>query len=242
MTNLAKTAFVTLAILLIDQNAFAVKPRYSAMPKTLTLPEWQYPVWVDASVALLDGKPNTALLGPSASRLAEILSSPLDNGCHAVGPVYSQVAYPEPRDTLNDAVTHSRSNVLGLITGSAYGFYGGVAGQLFRVAPVRTFGEPVPSGPLYFFVPSGRFKIGDDEICKYDSSYAQPPSVGGEVFLFVGRAISNTVFNVSAEDVVPVDARGALSLPARFSGKAAVSNRDDLVRRILREKTEWVER
>jgi hypothetical protein len=179
------------------------------------------------------------LLGPSASRLAEILASPQADGCHAVGPVYYEVIYPPARDTLNDAIVHSRSNVLGRITGSAYGFYGGVPGRLFRLVSLRTFGEPVPEGgPLYFFVPTGRFKVGNDEICKYDSAYPQAPSAGGEVFLFVGRPIGNAIFNVTAEDIVPVSANGSLSLPPRFSTKTRLSRREDQLPQILREKPE----
>src|SRR5437870_4884427 len=108
MTPIQKTMIAIIVLLLTVSGLFARTSATIAMPKTLALPDTQYPIWVDASLALVNGKPNAELLGPSASRLAEILSSPLDNGCHPVGPVYFEIAYPPKRDTLNDAIVHSR--------------------------------------------------------------------------------------------------------------------------------------
>lgn len=219
----------------LSAEAASTTPR---MPQILPLPDLDYPIWVDASLALKGGRPDPELLGPSANRLNEILSSPLENGCHAVGPVYFQIAYPEPRETIDDAIVHSRSNILGRVTGSSYGFYGGIPGQLLRVTPERIFGEAVLARSLFVFVPVGRFKVGNDDICKYDPAYAEAPAVGGEVFLFVGRPINGSIFPVGAEDIVPVTAKGILVLPRRFSQNANSHRREDLLQHIVSAKAE----
>jgi hypothetical protein len=79
----------------------------------------------------------------------------------------------------------------------------------------------------------GRFKVGNEEVCAIDPRFAEPPVAGGEVFLFVDRTRNGPFFNVTAEDVVPVDARGALRMPAKFSATEHDVTRDELLDRIV---------
>jgi hypothetical protein len=48
-------------------------------------------------------------------------------------------------------------------------------GQLLQVEPVVSFGSRLTQPRYYFFVPVGRFNVGDAELCKTDSRYAEPP-------------------------------------------------------------------
>src|SRR4051794_7986297 len=84
--------------------------------------------------------------------------------------------------------------VLARVTGKAYGFFGGIPGQLLRFSPTKAFGRRLQtSSPAYYvFMPIGRFSVGNTEICKSDIRYAEPPEIGGEAFLLLGGQRGNS--------------------------------------------------
>ncbi|HXO41571.1 MAG TPA: hypothetical protein VN999_08995 [Thermoanaerobaculia bacterium] len=240
------------------------------MPKTLSLPHQALPIWAEASVAVsADGEPNPTVWGQEPTRIHEILTTPADDpiyfngkivryqneqsapGCRDVGTTYFD--YPEPprRGTVDEAIADSAVAVLGRVTDKAYGFSSGQPGQLFQIEPVRSYGYPLTQARYYFFVPVGRFTVGGVTICKTDERYAEPPDVGSEVFLFVGKPEDTTgvyFFVYSAGDVVPVDPDGSLRLPPQYTANeqqgtapraSALRTRSDLLARIQALRANW---
>lgn len=198
------------------------------------------PIWAEASVVLTeDGVPNPAVWGDDTGRIREILETPADGpiyyngkivgysgvpnpqpGCRNVGQTYVDYVEPPPRATLEDAVTHSQVALLGRVTDRAYGFSGGAPGQLLQIEPVRSFGHALSQARYYFFVPIGRFSIGGVTICTTDWRYAEPPDIGGEVFLFVFDPVdpAGVLLHVmDAGDIVPVNPDGSLRLPRQYA-------------------------
>jgi hypothetical protein len=207
------------------------------MPKTLTLNHAALPIWIDASVAITEkGEPNRAVWGEYTGRITELLQKPASGGCLDVGPAFEETPLPPPRAKLDDAVTHSDVALLGLVTDKAYGFYSGVPGQLLQIEPERSYGLRLDKARYYFFIPIAQLQIGGVELCKTDPRYAEPPEVGGEVFLFVLPPAdpTGTLLHVlDPGDVVPVAAGGALRLPAQYAGQeksaAAAQTKADLL-------------
>jgi hypothetical protein len=209
------------------------------MPKMLYLYQQTLPVWAEASVAVsAEGELNPAVWGSETARIHEILTTPADNpiyfndklvgyrdkpsapGCRDVGPTFFD--YPEPprRGTLEEAVTDSKVALLGRVTNKAYGFYAGEPGQLFQLEPVRSYGSPLSKARYYFFMPIGRFSVAGLTICKTDQRYAEPPDIGGEVFLFVldPEKPAGVLFHVlDPGDVVPINSDGSLRLPLQYT-------------------------
>ncbi len=223
-------------------------PRSYAMPETLTLAGATVPTWVAASVALTpSGELNAAAFGGETANIRKILDTPSDQpvyfngkvvgyqdrpsmeGCRPVGE--GDFDYPDPprRGSLDDAIADSKVALLGRITGKAYGFYAGEPGQLFQVEPLRSYGQALTKARYYFFIPIGRFQFGGIEICKTDERYAQPPQVGGEVFLFVGAPADRegVLFHVlSPGDIVVVEPDVSLRLPRQYTaGEEGVAKR-----------------
>jgi len=239
------------------------QPNRAPIPKTLTLIRATLPIWAEASVAVTkSGEPNPAVWGSDTARIREILETPSDqpiyrNGklvgylndgssgenCRPVGPTYFDYPNPPRRGTLAEAVADSQVALLGLVTGRAYGFYAGVPGQLFQIKPIRSYGYPLSKDRYYFFMPVGRFRVADTEICKTDERYAEPPAIGGEVFLFVGKPTDNdgVLFHVlNPGDIVTVGPDGSLRLPRQYSAgeqkhadrEPAMRTKSDLLERI----------
>lgn len=150
--------------------------------------------------------------------------------------MYVDSASRPPRATL----IHSEVVLLARVTARAFGFYDLMPGQLLQVEPVMSFSSRLTAPRYYFFVPIGRFKVGDAEICKTDTRYAEPPEVGDEVFLFVDKPadLTGTLFHIqTAGDVVPVDAHGLLRFPRQYTddskgtrlGRLSASTKTDLI-------------
>jgi hypothetical protein len=214
-------------------------PHSYPIPETLTLAGATVPTWVAASVALTaSGELNAAAFGGETARIREILDTPSDQpvyfngkivsyqdrpsmeGCRPVGASFFDYPNPPRRGSLNDAIADSKVALFGRITGKAYGFYAGDPGQLFQVEPLRSYGQALTKARYYFFIPIGRFQFGGIEICKTDERYAQPPQVGGEVFLFVGAPADreDVLFHVlDPGDVVVVEPDGTLRLPRQYT-------------------------
>jgi hypothetical protein len=193
------------------------------MPATLYMgPDSPLPVWVDASVLIDEhGNLRTDLLGDAGADLARQLSESGES-CLTFENVHISYALPPPRGSLADAVEHSRTRLLAEVTNKAFGIYSGfIPGQLLQVAPLKTFGAPLPDQHYYFFIPVGQFSVGQRSICKEDASYAEPPEVGSKVFLFIGgppRGVSENILVVYGPgDVVPVGRDGSLWLPRHYS-------------------------
>jgi hypothetical protein len=208
----------------------------------------QLPIWVDASVAIApDRSPNHAVFGPETGLISEFLEKTPDGRCHQVGEMYVDSAFRAPRATLEEALTHSEVALLGRVTARAFGFYDLMPGQLLQVEPVRSFGSRLTEPRYYFFVPIGRFKVGDAELCKTDTRYPEPPDIGDEVFLFVDKPadLTGTLFHIqTAGDVVPVGAHGVLRIPHQYTddpkgtrlGGFSATTKSDLIGSLRRSK------
>jgi hypothetical protein len=249
MTRSLITPGALLVVAMLTAPASAQKTRHAyPIPETLTLAGATVPTWVAASVALTpSGELNAAAFGGVTRRIREILDTPSDEavylngkvvgyqdrssmeGCRPVGAGFFD--YPEPprRGSLDDAIADSKVALLGRITGKAYGFYASEPGQLFQVEPLRSYGQALTQARYYFFIPIGRFQFGGIEICKTDERYAQPPQVGGEVFLFVGAPADRegVLLDVlDPGDIVVVEPDGSLRLPRQYTaGQEGVAKR-----------------
>jgi hypothetical protein len=230
-------------------QALQISERSYPIPKTLTMVNATLPIWADASVVLTeDGKPNPAIWGDDTTRIREILEQPDDNpiyyndkiirysgvpnpqpGCRNVGQGNVDTVEPPPRATLDDAVTHSEIALLGRVTARAYGFSDTGPGQLLQIQPIQAFGCPLSQPRYYFFEPFGRFRVGGVTICTTHYLYADPPDIGGEVFLFVDRPVDPAgvlLHVIDAGDVVPVNPDGSLRLPRQYAaGEQAAARR-----------------
>ncbi|HVT60994.1 MAG TPA: hypothetical protein VHR45_21705 [Thermoanaerobaculia bacterium] len=232
------------------------------IPKTLTLNNATLPTWVDASVALTeDGKLNPDVWGSETRRIREILETPSDHpvffndkvvgysdrssaeGCRPVGATFFDYPDPPRRGTLDQAITDSHVALLGRVTDKAFGFYAADPGQLLQIEPLRSYGHPLPKARYYFFVPIARFRFAGVDICKTDERYAEPPAIGDEVFLFVGKPAdrSGVLLDVlDPGDIVPVAPEGSLRLPRQYSAAeqgvtqraSARGTKDDLLARM----------
>jgi hypothetical protein len=223
------------------------------IPKTLSLPIQELPIWAEASVAVAaDGEPNPAVWGSETARIREILATAADSpiyhdarivgyrehpsapGCHHVGTTHFDFPDSPRRGTLDEAISSSEVAVLGRVTNRAYGFSGGEPGQLLQIEPVRSYGQPLSQPRYYFFVPVGRFTVAGVTICKTDERYAKPPDIGDKVFLFVAKTEDSpgVFFPIyDAGDVVPVAPDGSLRLPGRYAaGEQGVTLRASVPR------------
>jgi hypothetical protein len=213
----------------------------------------QLPIWVDASVAIgPDRSPNHAVFGPETGLISEFLEKTPDGKCHQVGEMYVDSAFRAPRATLEEALTHSEVALLGRVTARAFGFYDLMPGQLLQVEPVMSFGSRLTEPRYYFFVPVGRFKVGDAELCKTDTRYPEPPDIGDEVFLFVDKPadLTGTLFHIhTAGDIVPVGAHGVLRFPHQYTddpkgtrlGRFSATTKSDLIGNLLATRPEAVQ-
>ena len=201
------------------------------LPKVHYIPshaaDSSYPSWVDASMVLnADGSLNTDLLGPSAVIILKALraNAPPGQGCLAVGHTfYDMIGRPE-RNTPEQAARNSRFVLLGTVTERTYGVGGDEPGQLLRITPDEIIkGQPLNVPAYFVFLPAGRFKIGNLEICKTDDFYTEPPAVGEQVLLFVPDSWEwrqnqgDPYLNVLDESgIITIHADATVSLPRPF--------------------------
>lgn len=185
-------------------------------------PESTSPIWASAPVSVgRDGKVRSKLFGDFAPGLQQELERPAQ-GCLGFETAHVDSILPPPRSTLDDAVKHSWTRILARVTNREFGIYSGfVPGQLLQVVPIETFGKALPEQHYYAFVPVGSFRLGDRTICKEDATYARPPAVGDEVFLFIaGPPLGidgNLLMIYGPGDIVPVGPDGVLSLPRHYA-------------------------
>jgi hypothetical protein len=195
---MSRSAWILLALLFPAAGAIAA-PAPSDMPETL-FASWmsvpgmtgaEYPTWVRADAALdAAGQPRAELFPrQSRERLSHYLALPPANGCIELLPLPDESANPPERGDLRTGVTTSQLVFLAEVTGKAAGFQRAVPGTLLRLRPTEVFkSEDGPALAEYFlFVPKGTVQAGAKTLCKQDPSYAEVPSVGDEVLVFVQR-------------------------------------------------------
>jgi hypothetical protein len=241
-----RSPLVSGSLLLLSLTTLFVSPalpqtrpgpeRAYPIPKTLTMTDATQPIWVDASVALTEtGEPNHAVFGEYTGRITELLQKPPAEGCRDPGPAFEDAPNPPPRATLEDAIGHSDVALLGRVTGKAFGFYSYAPGQLLQIEPLRSYGYRLSKPRYYVFVPVARFRFGGVEICKSDDRYAEPPDIGGELFLFVFKPADPTgvlLDTLNAGDIVPVGGDGSLRLPRQY-----IENEQEGARRASQVRT-----
>jgi hypothetical protein len=170
-------------------------------------------------------------------RIVGYSGAPSAPGCRDVGPTYIDYAAPPPRATLEDAVAHSEIALLGRVTAKAYGFSDGTPGQLLQIQPILSHGHPLSQPRYYFFVPIGKFHLRGVLICKMDQRYADPPDVGGEVFLFVAKPVdpAGVLLQIyDPGDVVAVNPDGSLRLPRQYAAGDQDADRRAATARVMR--------
>lgn len=167
------------------------------MPQVLysTETDSSYPLWIAAEAAFdQHGEVITDLCDPgSCIFLKSLAATPPDpvSGCIEREEADELLWDPPDRSTLEKSVKSSQLVLFAEVEDTAFGFMGGVPGQLIRVEPKRDFkGERLLDG-YFFFFPAGNFVAGPYEICKIDRSYPAIPTVGDEVLLMVPYKIDS---------------------------------------------------
>jgi hypothetical protein len=207
-------------------------------------PEMTYPMWIDSSEILNeDGTINTTLIHPQGVREIQGLRSiPQEGGCTQVGTYFQDQANPPTRSTPEQAAQSARLVILGKVTEKAYGLKVDIPGQLLHVVPEEVLkGQPRDVDAYFVFLPVGIFKLGNLKICKTDSRYAEPPSVGDEVLLFAPLIAEwprdqHEPFLDLRDDggLITIHAGGKVSQPKRYetTPTSAFSAKEDLLGRV----------
>jgi hypothetical protein len=196
--KMSRSAWILLALLLPAAEAIAASAP-SDMPDTLfaswsSVPgrRWsEYPIWVKADAALdAQGQPRAELFPPqSRETLSYYLALPATNGCIEILPLPDESSNPPQRGDLRTGVTTSQLVFLAEVTDRAAGFQRSDPGTLLRLRPTEVFkSEDGPALAEYFlFVPKGTVRAGAKTLCKLEPGYAEVPSVGDDVLVFVQR-------------------------------------------------------
>ncbi|MEM1180861.1 MAG: hypothetical protein AAGM22_21125 [Acidobacteriota bacterium] len=209
------------------------------------------PIWVSSEAALQpDGAVDKSLLHEDDARLIQkfIDLPPGQNGCVELEEFYTSKINAPDRSTLEKAAQTSKAIVVGEVVDQAYGFSGGTPGQLFEVRAQQSLAGRLPIQSYYFFVPVGRFAVGDTEICKTDRRWQRVPRVGeevallvprlsasglhkrlpGEQFLYLDEAESLVIFGRPGEKAASVGARGPSFMKAMSKQEVLKSIRQTL--------------
>jgi hypothetical protein len=143
------------------------------------------------------------------------------------------------RTSLSEAVETADVVVLGNVTGTAFGFFGGIPGQLTRFSPEEIVKGTLARAAYYVFIPVGDFWVGAVHICKTDSRYVAPPAKGDTVLLFSGlpSGADGDILDIKTESglVVIAGAEGTVHLPSRFRADARSLSSADALRSFVRE-------
>jgi hypothetical protein len=221
-----KTHVLTLALAMIvfPLSAVAATPNPSpqpAMPHLLYRNgDARHAVFLDASVVIDQGgklKRDAPLDRFAEKILRDVLAGPSINGCIAVGEFYFDYINLPRRFSLQSAVTAADFVVEGKVTNRAYGFVGGVPGQLLRVDTISALkGLETPLSQYYIFIPVADFTIAGVHFCKTDGRYPSPPQIGDRVFVFGQRDFASGgeyIDTLGAAGYVRVLSDGTLLLP-----------------------------
>lgn len=202
------------------------------------------PRWVSLEAAVgADGELIEERFHPNALvSLRSLLARPAEHGCIRQGAIYDDLVNPPDWTTVAKLVRNSALLVRGKVTGTAFGFQGGMPGQLIRLEPIEYLrGDSQPVESFYFFVPVGTFGIGGKVICKTDPRYAEVPDVGDEVLVAEQhrrRPAESFIHTHLAPGLVTLHHDGTLSLPQAFRGEDAPRSVVDLLERVRMAATE----
>jgi len=158
------------------------------------------PIWVSASVALdQHGKPATELDAAAKALLTASLETPVQDGCIREGQtIFDPVADNRDRSSLESTVNSATLVFEGRISGIEPGFFGGVAGQLYRVDVEKTLKGPNNRGFYYFFLQVGRIPVGKEYICKTSRLFPTPPQFNNHV------VVSTNSFGGSDRELIEI--------------------------------------
>ena len=220
---------VTLAVILLCfisplvAVASGADPLGEEMPRTITMKNGSMPAWVDVREAWSDLSGwNAQLLGPHVEALSELMNTRTNSDCVQVGTVHVDHAAPPPRDSFETAARNAALPLLVRVTDRSFGFFGGIPGQLIQARVLRTFDGKAKRELYYFFLPVGRFRVGDKEICKTDDAYAVTPEVGSEVLLFGSKPWDGEgkLLGIYGPGDIITFAGNFAQLPAQYHGAA----------------------
>ena len=132
---------------------------------------------------------DSKLFDQDDSRLLQgfIDTPPGSAGCVSLENFYAGSVNSKDRSTLAKAAQSSKVVLVGKVRDIGFGFRGPTPGQLVEIAPEGFLAGKLPKQPYYFFIPVGRFTVGETEICKTDTRWTQIPEIGDEVVLMLPR-------------------------------------------------------
>lgn len=188
------------------------------------------PIWVAADAVLsADGQVDPKLFNEDDARLIQnFIETPGDgSGCVLVENFYAGSVNSKDRSTLEKAAQSSKVILTGKVREIGFGFRGPTPGQLVEVEPERFLFGRLPTQPYYFFIPVGRFAVGQAEICKTDTRWTELPKVDDEVVLLIPRLTGT----VEQPELLPGDSFLYLDQPEslvviRQDGRAAAATAD----------------
>ena len=182
----------TTILLSAAMAAFLNPLAMAEIPPTLSTsePVQIHPIWVSAQAAVdSDGKANAQLFNEDDARVIQSFMDTVPGlkGCVELQNFYAGGVNSEDRSTLTKAARTSKVILTGKIQSREFGFYGPTPGQLLEVRPEQFLAGRLPDQSYYFFIPVGHFRVGETEICKTDTRWAEQPSVDDDVVLLVPR-------------------------------------------------------
>ncbi len=155
------------------------------------------PIWVASEKVLTPAGTVDPTLFSLADRhsIAQTLTSPTKGDCISA---FDQVAIETVvegsnlRLDLADAVRDSGWVFTARVTARASGFSGPFPGTLLQVMPENVLKGPQDRlGKHYIFMPVGRVRIGNTELCATSQRYANLPEIGERVLLLVDLVYVN---------------------------------------------------
>ena len=226
MKNLTIPCFLLTALATLATASQAEIPLVLLTSKTAQTE----PIWVAADAGLsADGQVDPKLFSEDDARLIQnFIETPGDgSGCVLVENFYAGSVNSKDRSTLEKAAQSSKVILTGKVREIGFGFRGPTPGQLVEVEPERFLFGRLPTQPYYFFIPVGRFAVGEAEICKTDTRWTELPKVDDEVVLLIPRLTGT----VEQPELLPGDSFLYLDQPEslvviRQDGRAAAATAD----------------
>ena len=215
--------------------------------------ETDLPVWVSASQAFdKEGKLISSLFRQEKrEKLERLLQLPRDpaTGCSKVLWIEQEYVDPPNRSSLAAAAESAELVLLGKVVARDFGFERGQMGQMLMVQPVEVI-KPAgrTAARAYFvFVPAGRLKFKEHEVCKEDPRVVIP-EIGDEVIVFPRYAPQGEPFlNLEYDgSMLAFEADGSVKWPdvmspSRAATPLALHSRADVLEQ-LRAEVEKLER
>jgi hypothetical protein len=233
-----------LVALLLSTSLFAqIGTDRGATPPVRLASIQGHPFWIDARE--IPATPDVLLRHgydeATVRAIQRVLQVPEQEGCIALGRSYTQYVNAPVRTDLVSALRSSEFVIDAIVTGKAYGFFGGTAGQLLRLSVKKLLAGHGGGANYFIFIPVGEFTVNGRRLCKSDPACTVVPAVGERVIVFAPRGYVSGQFVNIVDDggLIGVGEGGVLTLPPRYASTAGAQDLPSLMQLLANsEETE----